>query len=193
MKQNQNVSNILIISGHPNLEDSYANKLILDRLEASDLNTHIRYLDRIYANGACDVAQEQAHMRAADIIVFQFPLYWYAVPAIMKQWMEDVYTFGFAFGPDGSQLRGKKFIASVTVGGSAEKYKSAEIKENCKSIASFLKPVTELAKFSAMVPQEIIYTFQMAYIKGVHEHENAVLDRAESHAEKLITAIKSAL
>jgi len=187
------LQNVLIISGHPNLKSSRANRVILETLAASDLNAEIRYLDKLYASGAIDVASEQKRMEDADVIVFQFPLYWYAAPAILKQWMEDVYTFDFAFGPEGSKLKGKKFLASTTVGSGEEKYAPSESKSSCKSIETFLRPLTELAKFSEMKALDPIYSFKMAYITGVHtdDDNHAMIQRAKAHAEKVITAIKN--
>jgi len=187
------LQNVLIISGHPNLKSSRANRVILETLAASDLNAEIRYLDKLYASGAIDVASEQKRMEDAGVIVFQFPLYWYAAPAILKQWMEDVYTFGFAFGPEGSKLKGKTFLASTTVGSGEEKYAPSESKSSCKSIETFLRPLTELAKFSEMKALDPIYSFKMAYITGVHtdDDNHAMIQRAKAHAEKVITAIKN--
>lgn len=186
------MSKILVISGHPKLEDSHANKLILNRLENADLDVRVRYLDQLYKDGtALNITEEQDHMRAADIIVFQFPFYWYAAPAIIKQWMEDIYTFGFAFGPDGSELQGKKFLASATVGSAEGKYAPSDIKDNCMSIEIFLKPLTALAQFSGMTPLDPLYSFQMSYIAGVHENTEAVIERAENHAARLIDILKS--
>ncbi|XP_071397754.1 NAD(P)H dehydrogenase [quinone] 1 isoform X1 [Centroberyx affinis] len=44
-----------------------------------------------------DIAAEQRKVEEAELIIFQFPLYWFSVPAIMKGWMDRVLTQGFAF------------------------------------------------------------------------------------------------
>ncbi|KAG2469836.1 NQO1 dehydrogenase, partial [Polypterus senegalus] len=44
-----------------------------------------------------DIMEEQKKIKAADLIVFQFPLYWYSVPAILKGWFDRVLTQGFAY------------------------------------------------------------------------------------------------
>lgn len=45
-----------------------------------------------------DIREEQAKLAAAELLVFQFPLWWYGPPAILKGWLDRVLTEGFAFG-----------------------------------------------------------------------------------------------
>jgi NAD(P)H dehydrogenase (quinone) len=53
--------------------------------------------------GPRDVAQQQARVAAADALAFVAPLYFVGLPAILKGWIERVFTLGFAFGlsPEG--------------------------------------------------------------------------------------------
>uniref|UniRef100_UPI001E1B43CE ribosyldihydronicotinamide dehydrogenase [quinone] isoform X2 n=1 Tax=Jaculus jaculus TaxID=51337 RepID=UPI001E1B43CE len=46
---------------------------------------------------AKDILEEQKKVQEADLVIFQFPLYWFSVPAIMKGWMDRVLCQGFAF------------------------------------------------------------------------------------------------
>lgn len=45
-----------------------------------------------------DIRAEQAKLAAADLVVLQFPLWWYGVPAILKGWFDRIFVNGFAFG-----------------------------------------------------------------------------------------------
>lgn len=68
---------------------------------------------RAYIEGSLpsDVRGEQAKLQDADAVVVQFPLWWYAVPAILKGWFDRVLVSGFAFGKDpdtGQRLRFEK-------------------------------------------------------------------------------------
>ncbi|MFD6097799.1 NAD(P)H-dependent oxidoreductase [Nocardiopsis flavescens] len=47
---------------------------------------------------APDVREEQAKLAAAELLVLQFPLWWYGPPAILKGWFDRVLTEGFAYG-----------------------------------------------------------------------------------------------
>ncbi|MFC8878091.1 NAD(P)H-dependent oxidoreductase [Streptomyces ardesiacus] len=81
-----------------------------------------------------DVAAEQEKLLWADTVVLQFPLWWYTMPAILKGWVDRVFTHRFAYGVgvhDGTRygerygegmLRGRRAILSVTVGGAESHY-----------------------------------------------------------------------
>jgi NAD(P)H dehydrogenase (quinone) len=86
-----------------------------------------------FANGTQpdDIAAEQAKLMAADAVIFQFPLWWFSMPAIMKGWIERVYAYGLAYGHKGAGnthrygeggLAGKRAMLSVTTGGPADDY-----------------------------------------------------------------------
>lgn len=54
-----------------------------------------------YPNLIIDVQREQQRLLAHDLILFQFPLYGYSTPAILKEWQNLVLEHGFAHGADG--------------------------------------------------------------------------------------------
>lgn len=78
-----------------------------------------------YPDGIIDVAQQQKLVNEHDIIVFQHPLYWYAMPALGKQWMDTVLTYNWAYGPDGEALAGKLWLSAITTGGGQRSYSEA--------------------------------------------------------------------
>lgn len=45
-----------------------------------------------------DVRAEQDKLAAAELLVLQFPLWWYGPPAVLKGWFDRVLTAGFALG-----------------------------------------------------------------------------------------------
>lgn len=47
---------------------------------------------------SADIAQEQDKLRWADVLILQFPLWWFSMPAILKGWIDRVYACGFAYG-----------------------------------------------------------------------------------------------
>jgi len=81
-----------------------------------------------------DVAAEQEKLRWADAVLFQFPLWWFSMPAILKGWVERVYAYGLAYGVgEHSESRwgdrygegsfaGKRAMLIVTAGGWAQHY-----------------------------------------------------------------------
>lgn len=67
-----------------------------------------------------DIMAEQKKVQEAELVIFQFPLYWFSVPAIMKGWMDRVLTQGFAFSLEKMYNHGifkdKKAMLSFTTG-----------------------------------------------------------------------------
>jgi NAD(P)H dehydrogenase (quinone) len=82
------------------------------------------------SNSFCDeLRREQDRLRAADLIILQFPLWWGAPPAILKGWFERVLAYGFAY-VDGRRfetglLKGRRALMCVTTGGTPQRF-SAE-------------------------------------------------------------------
>ncbi len=69
-----------------------------------------------------DVFHEMEKVKWADLIIFQFPIYWTSMPAILKGWIDRVFANGFAFDAaeerfyDTGLLKGKKALLSITTG-----------------------------------------------------------------------------
>lgn len=61
-----------------------------------------------------------------DVMIFQFPIWWLGLPAILKGWVDRVFAVGRAYGGgrwfDGGVFAGKRAMCSVTVGGPAPVY-----------------------------------------------------------------------
>uniref|UniRef100_A0A3Q2PU70 Ribosyldihydronicotinamide dehydrogenase [quinone] n=1 Tax=Fundulus heteroclitus TaxID=8078 RepID=A0A3Q2PU70_FUNHE len=69
---------------------------------------------------SADIMEEQSKLTEADLIIFQFPMYWFSVPAILKGWIDRVLTNGFAFSQEKRYSQGifkdKKAMLSFTTG-----------------------------------------------------------------------------
>ncbi|TWB10886.1 NAD(P)H dehydrogenase (quinone) [Rhizobium sp. ERR 1071] len=81
-----------------------------------------------------DVKGEIEKLLWADALILQFPLWWFAMPAILKGWVDRVFAYGFAYGVgehsdkrwgdrygEGT-LVGKRAMLIVTAGGWEEHY-----------------------------------------------------------------------
>ncbi|XP_050415459.1 ribosyldihydronicotinamide dehydrogenase [quinone] [Patella vulgata] len=70
-----------------------------------------------------DIKTEMEKVKEADLVIFQFPLYWFSMPAILKGWVDRVFANGFAFNYakaqiyDSGLMSGKKAMLSLTTGG----------------------------------------------------------------------------
>lgn len=181
---------ITVISGHPNLSVSVGNKTILDALQNHfGDNINIRKLDSLYPNYHFDVAAEQAALVEADIIVWQFPLYWYNVPALLKKWIDDILLHDFAYGSKGDKLHGKKLVLSFTTGGGAEEYDG----NHAHKISAFMPAFIDTAKLCGMEWQTPVYSNGVLYIEGVSSQADLANTQAiaQDHAERLIRHLEN--
>lgn len=83
-----------------------------------------------------DIAVEQRKLLWADAMIFQFPMWWFTMPAILKGWIERVFAYGFAYGVGQHEgvrwgdrygegvLAGRRAMLSVTIGGRLPHYGS---------------------------------------------------------------------
>ena len=117
------MKNVLIVSGHTNLAASVANKTILDTLHARLPEAEIVRLDELYPDFKIDVEAEQERLLRTDIIVLQFPVFWYSAPSILERWMEETFQHGFSHGNTGDKLKGKKLVLSFTTGAPEAMYR----------------------------------------------------------------------
>lgn len=70
---------------------------------------------------AADIQEELDKLLKADLVIFNFPIYWFSMPAIMKGWIDRVLISGVCYGGkrfyDQGGLAGKKAMLAITVGG----------------------------------------------------------------------------
>ena len=128
---------------HVEVSDLYAMnwKAVLDRNDSADFDTRQRFDPSsasryAFQNGlqSADIAAEQQKLDRADMLILQFPLWWFSMPAIMKGWIDRVYACGFAYGVGEhsdshwgdrygeGRMAGKQAMIIVTAGGWASHY-----------------------------------------------------------------------
>lgn len=67
---------------------------------------------------APELRREMDRLLAADLLILQFPLWWYSMPAILKGWIDRVFAFGEIYGPgrtwENGVMKGKRAMLSLT-------------------------------------------------------------------------------
>ncbi|MHC4046831.1 NAD(P)H-dependent oxidoreductase [Bradyrhizobium vignae] len=75
---------------------------------------------------SADILREQERLLRADLVIFQFPLYWFSVPAILKGWFDRVLAAGFAYGGgrffEKAPLYGKRALLSLSMGAAEDRF-----------------------------------------------------------------------
>ncbi len=176
----------LIILGHPNIEKSLANRTILEELQNSDLDIEIRNLSALYPDYNINAKAEQEALLRHPQIVFQYPLYWYNMPAILKQWFDVVFEYQFAYGSKGDKLKGKDFIPSFTVGAPESEYHT--LGEHHFRIYEFCKNLEQTAYYAGMNYVEPVYFHGTSVNAGYTEED--VKTKAGQQAKRLIQKLQ---
>lgn len=69
---------------------------------------------------AADIRSELQKLLDADLVIFNFPIYWFSMPAIMKGWLDRVLVSGICYGGkrfyDRGGLKGKQAMLAITIG-----------------------------------------------------------------------------
>ena len=143
-------SKILIIYSHTGYSGKFTNKTIINALKSLD-NVIVNELDSNPEGLKFDILKEQELLINADVIMFQFPLYWYSTPHTLKKWMDEVLQYGFAYGSEGNKLLNKHFFCSITTGGPENSYRAGSF--NNYSMSELLKPLQQTANLCKMLYQ----------------------------------------
>lgn len=116
----------LVVLIHPDLEGAVINKHWIDTLKKYPDQYVLHDLYRIYPDEKIDVSREQQLLETYDRIVFQFPFYWFNCPPLFKKWLDEVLTYGWAYGSGSPyKLAGKKIMLGITAGIDKEDYSSS--------------------------------------------------------------------
>lgn len=180
----------VVIYGHPYYKDSHSNKAILNVLAEEAPEAEVVNLMELYPDYRIDVEKEQARLKDADVIVFQFPICWYGMPSILDRYVEEVFTYGFAYGAQGKALHGKKLVISFTAGVAKKEY-SPEGKQH-HTMDEYLIKITSTAELCGLEVADTVGSFGMMIVNPADtEHNAAVISDAINHGKILADVIKA--
>ncbi|MEL7184655.1 MAG: NAD(P)H-dependent oxidoreductase [Pseudomonadota bacterium] len=159
------MANVLVYYAHPGHRFSHVNRAMADVAARVDGITFIDlYATYPRQNIAVDI--EQQRLLDHDIIVFQFPLFWYSTPSLLKEWIDLVLEHGFAYGDGGDRLAGKTLLLAVTAGGPEDAY--TENGYQHFPLRTFLTPLEQTARLCQMrfAPPYVLYASLRAPTSG---------------------------
>lgn len=138
---------VLVYQAHPGAQHSHANAAMDAATQSVD---GIEFVDlyATYPRFDIDVAKEQARILESDAILFQYPLFWYSTPSIIKEWQDLVLQHGFAYGSDGDKLTGKILSLGVTCGAPEQAYGAEGY--NGFALRTLLTPMEQTARLCHM-------------------------------------------
>ena len=174
-------SSILILFAHPALQKSRVNRRLIEYVRDIDgVTFHDLYEE--YPDFHINVKREQKLLVENDIIVFHHPIFWFSVPALLKEWMDLVLEHGWAYGRGGRALKGKKLLSVISTGARESLYRRESY--NRHTIGEFLAPINQTA-----------YVCGMEYLPPFVVHGTHTITKEETAAEgenyrKIITALR---
>jgi len=175
---------IVVLVAHPQMEQSRINhRLMLAAARAAPKRIEVRDLYALYPDYLIDVATEQALLSQARLVVWQHPIHWYGMPPLMKLWLDEVFSFGWAYGPRGDRLRGKDLWLVASTGGPEESYRPTG--HNRHFFDAFLPPYEQTAALAGMrfLPPLLLHGAHRAGEAELAAHEQTYAQRLASHPE----------
>ncbi|MFW0717445.1 NAD(P)H-dependent oxidoreductase [Pedobacter sp. N23S346] len=139
-----------------------------------------------YGNNAFadDIVAEQDKVFWCDLMIWQFPLWWFSVPAILKGWVDKVFAMGSFYDNgriyDNGMLKSKKALLSVTTGGPEKNYVTTKYGSTNQILHPIQTGILEFVGFSVL-QSEIHFSIE----RITDEERKAVLEKWEKRLKNI--------
>jgi glutathione-regulated potassium-efflux system ancillary protein KefF len=177
----RSTQDIYLIAAHSHWRESRVN-LPLRNAAAQLKRVHLCDLYARYPDYDIDVQAEQNHLAAAQLVVLMHPIQWYAMPALLKLWVDEVLTYGWAYG-GGTALHGKDLWLALTTGGPQSAYQPSGY--NRYPFDAFLPPYEQTAALCGMrfLPPLVLHGAHSAAQHGIEQHVRTFTERLRSYPD----------
>ncbi len=135
-----------------------------------------------YPDFNIDVGIEKDLLVQHDVVIWHHPFYWYSCPPLLKQWIDIVLEYGWAYGADGNALVGKTALNVLTAGGTRQVYCMEG--KNHYTVVEFLRPFEQTARLCGM---DYLPPFG---VMGTHRLTDEELEVHVQQYQNLIEALK---
>ncbi|MES2887551.1 MAG: NAD(P)H-dependent oxidoreductase [Pseudomonadota bacterium] len=172
---------VLVLVAHPALAQSVVNKQLLRAAGACGAPVEVRDLYALYPDYLIDVAAEQTCLQRARLVVWQHPIQWYHMPALMKLWVDEVLTDGWAYGAGGAALHGKDLWLVASTGGPADSYHPQSY--NRYAFEAFLPAYEQTAALCGMrfLPPMVLHDARRVQPEDLAIHQARYVERLRHH------------
>jgi glutathione-regulated potassium-efflux system ancillary protein KefF len=173
-------SGTLVLAAHPNWRESRVNRRLL-RAAQDTPGVHARDLYTLYPDYDIDVAAEQRAAESATLLVLLHPIQWYSMPALFKLWLDEVLTYGWAYGQGGTALQGKDVWLVATTGGPESSYHPQSY--NRYFFDAFLPPYEQTAALCGLrfLPPLLLHGANRATEAEIAQHVEVFAERLRSY------------
>ena len=175
---------ILVLLAHPQLENSRVGRALADAARAASSVPDaiaVRDLYARYPDYLIDVAAEQAALAGVDLLVWLHPVHWYSMPPLMKLWLDEVFAFGWAYGPGGDALRGADLWLVTSTGGPESSYRGDGY--NRYFFDAFLPPYEQTANLVGLrfLPPLVLHAAHRVAEADIQAHAALFAQRLASY------------
>ena len=176
------MNSVLVLFAHPLFEKSRVHSALVKAVQARD-DVVFNDLYQIYPDFNINVRKEQELLAAADVVILQHPIYWYSLPPLLKQYIDMVFEYGWAYGPDGHALDGKSVMSVISSGGTQETYTPDG--HHGHTINEFFLPVERTVTLCRMhyLPPFVVH--------GSHRLENDEMDNLARQYDLVLEGLVS--
>ena len=175
------MADILVIAAHPQLDQSRATRSLMAAAAGLDAaRVEVRDLYALYPDYFIDVAAKQARLAQARLVVWLHPVHWYSMPPLLKLWLDEVFAFGWAYGPGGGALAGKDLWLVASTGGPQESYRPDGY--NRYFFDAFMHPSEQTAALCGMrwLPPLVLHGAHSASPQALAAHAGLFAARLQS-------------
>lgn len=170
-----------MLLAHPKFEHSVVNRTLIQAI-SSEEGVLVRDLYELYPDFNVDVQVEQELLFMHEVVIWHHPIYWYSAPPLLKQWIDLVLEFGWAYGPGGIFLKNKLVLNAVSSGGTQEAY--SEKGRNRRPLRDYLLPFEQTAGLCNM---RYLPPFT---VPGTHRIGDDQLAELASRYQQLVTCLR---
>ena len=171
-----------VLAAHPNWRESRVNRRLREAAQEVE-GVQVTDLYSRYPDYDIDIPGEQAVAGAAQLIVLLHPVQWYSMPALLKLWLDEVLTYGWAYGPGGTALQGKDLWLVATTGGPETSYHPQSY--NRYFFDAFLPPYEQTAALCGMrfLPPLLLHGAHRASEEEVADHVAVFAERLRTYPQ----------
>ena len=173
---------IYLLAAHPHWRDSRVNWQLLQAARSLP-GIEVNDLYASYPDFAIDVQAEQARLARAQLLVLLHPIQWYSMPPLQKLWLDEVLSYGWAYGGGGTALQGKDCWLVATTGGPERSYHPQSY--NRYFFDAFLPPYEQTAALCGMrfLPPLLLHGARSASPETLAAHVEVFSQRLSSYPD----------
>lgn len=138
---------VLFVIAHPDLGQSRANRHFASIAKSVE-GVEVLDLYKAYPDMFVDGSHERHRINDKSTLILQFPIYWYAAPGLLKEWIDRTFSYGWAYGTNGHALEGKNLMLSIATGSEERAYAKGGAHQY--PLKEFLLPYRQTAHFCGM-------------------------------------------